>query len=376
MDVHFTALVKHLSSRVEVIVLSFGDRQEVRRVDGAEIRTIARKRVYYAVPILAILRLWREVRAVAPDIIHIQGSNPSPYLFAGFLCRKPPKAITVHGLSVEERVAEGSLSKGGARYRLATALDRHFLRKADHVVVVDRKKEEVLVAHGLRTKDDLTVIPNGVDVLPMELRTGDEERWVRMCSHYGLKPSDRKVLCAKGLTANNGQSYLIRAMPSVCGRVSDITLLLAGDGPQIGELRELVGQLGLSQNVIFLGSVPHEDMPELIRRCSIAVLPSVRGMGAEEGSSIFLLEAMAMGKAVIATDIGGNPEIIEDGRTGLLVPEKDIGALSEALWSLLQDEASAHSLGAAARSHILAHRTWDSAVHRYIEVYGKMLDGQ
>ena len=101
---------------------------------------------------------------------------------------------------------------------------------------------------------------------------------------------------------------------------------------------------------------------------------AIRGKGAEEGSSIFLLEAMALGRPVVATNIGGNPETIIDGMTGLLVPERDHEALSHAMWSLLDDGYRAREIGLAARSFIAENRNWKIIADRYVEQYRILME--
>ena len=371
VEAHFSNLACHLSDEIDVHVLSFGKISDQFSVNGVHVRTIERKRVYRALPLLALQILLRDIKAINPDIVHVQGSNPSPYLYATLLHSRCPMVITMHGLSVHERIAEGSMAEGGVKHRWASFSDVAMLRKADLVIVVDSKKKDMLIQQG-HDASRIECIPNGVDVNILQTGLNDESI-ERVWERYQLG-TGRKVLCAKAMMPNNGQGYLVQAMRLLVERDPALELLLAGNGPERDGLIKMVRELGIERNVRFLGDVPHEDIPALLHLSSMAVLPSLRGKGAEEGSSIFLLEAMALGRPVVATNIGGNPETIIDGMTGLLVPERDHEALSHAMWSLLDDGYRAREIGLAARSFIAENRNWKIIADRYVEQYRILME--
>lgn len=366
VEAHFSNLATHLPKDIDVHVLSFGRTSEQISLNGVHVRTIERKSVYRAFPLLALRRLVRQIEAIDPELVHIQGSNPSPYLYATLLHSRCPTVITMHGLSVHERIAEGSIAEGSFRHRWASFTDAAMLRRADLIIVVDSRKREKLIQQG-HDANRIECVPNGVDLNILQSGLSEESVYgVR--ERYQLGPG-RKVLCAKAMMPNNGQGFLIKAMKPLVERDPALELLLAGSGPEKGRLIKMAGELGIERNVRFLGDVPHEDIPVLIHLSSLAVLPSLKGKGAEEGSSIFLLEAMALGRPVVATSIGGNTEAIDDGRTGLLVPERDHEALSHAIWSLLDDGDRAREIGLAARSFIAENRNWRTIADRYAELY-------
>lgn len=372
VDVHFLNLVRCLSKKVNVHVLSFGDEDLRFSFDGAEIRTIERKGIYQALPPLAIWRMLNEIRTIGPDLIHVQGSNPSPYLYSAALSLGYPSVVTVHGLSVQERLADGVIREGGPRHLFAGVIDKTFLRHAGHVIVVDRRKKDLLLKENIRPPSGIECIPNGVDITEFDPDTIAEEDLREARTRYRLGPG-RKIICAKSLMANSGQVFLIRSMEAVREIDRGAELLLAGDGPEREGLIKLVRELNLEGCVRFLGNVPHKDMPALLQLSSVAVLPSLKGMGAEEGSSIFLLEAMSMGKPVVATRIGGNVDTVADGQTGLLVPERDVTALAGAIGSLLSDDVLARRLGGSAREFVRRERTWEAVGLRYLRTYQTLI---
>jgi glycosyltransferase involved in cell wall biosynthesis len=139
-------------------------------------------------------------------------------------------------------------------------------------------------------------------------------------------------------------------------------LEIAGDGACAEELRRLVKELGISDVVRLLGEV--QDVPGLLARGSVFALSSLT-----EGISLTIMEAMASGLPVVATRVGGNPEVVKDGETGLLVPVGDADALAAALLKLWRDSALRHEMGAAGRARIEEHFDVRKMVAAYEEIY-------
>ena len=144
------------------------------------------------------------------------------------------------------------------------------------------------------------------------------------------------------LTPAKAQHVLIEAFARMAGPAPGARLLLAGDGPLRGALEEQARRLGAGERVRFLGV--RRDVPGLLAAADLFVLSSVR-----EGLSLSLLEAMRAGRAVVATDVGGNREAVVPGATGLLVPAGDAAALAEAMAALAADGAKRAAWGGAAR---------------------------
>jgi L-malate glycosyltransferase len=141
---------------------------------------------------------------------------------------------------------------------------------------------------------------------------------------------------------------LIEAARAICARFPEVKFVLIGDGKKRAEFESKVSELGLQPNFLFLGS--RQNVPEILACCDMAVLPSQA-----EGFSNALLEYMASGLPTIATDVGGNPEVIENGVDGLLVKPGDPTALADAISSLLKDPNLASQLGAAGRERVRRH---------------------
>jgi len=153
------------------------------------------------------------------------------------------------------------------------------------------------------------------------------------------------ILCARSHEPVYGVDYLLQAIPLVLSRIPTARFVLAGSGTLTGRYREFVRKEGFAEHVDFLGSVPHDRMPEIVSSCDVYVTPSL-----SDGSSATLLEAMACAKPCVGTDIPGNQEWIRTGINGILVPTRDPKALADALIRVLMEPGTAGELGCEARS--------------------------
>jgi glycosyltransferase involved in cell wall biosynthesis len=164
------------------------------------------------------------------------------------------------------------------------------------------------------------------------------------------------------LSPEKDLACLLQAMALVMARDPSIRLEIAGDGPCREELVRLAQELGLGGTVRFLGEV--RDVPALLRRASVFILPS-----RSEGISLTLLEAMAAGVPVIATRVGGNPEVVVDGQTGLLVPAQSPNDLADALLRIRGNNEDAQLLGRAGRRRVESHFDIRTMVAHYERLY-------
>jgi len=175
------------------------------------------------------------------------------------------------------------------------------------------------------------------------------------------------IFTARRLVRKNGLHVLLRAVREVL-RVRNVRLAIAGEGPEEARLRRLAEGLHLTKHVLFLGAIPHDEIPKYMSSAAVVVVPSYI-----EASSLFVLEAMAMEKSVIASRVGGIPEIITSGCDGVLVNPGDHRSLAHAILELLSDEKLARSLGERARKRVLRNHTWDMVTERYLSVFRSAL---
>jgi L-malate glycosyltransferase len=204
-------------------------------------------------------------------------------------------------------------------------VQRTVCRLADCVLVNAEAIRQTLLEEGYNPRK-IVCIRNGIVLSRFEKhQKGSALRW-----ELGLSASHRIVLVSSRLNQMKGIEYFLDAAAVVARVFPDVRFLVVGDGAHREELEERCRRLGLEQAAVFTGF--RTDVPELLSETTLSVLPSL-----SEGLSNSLLESMASGVAVIATTVGGNPEVIEDGVSGLLVPPRDAAALAQAMTRLLAD---------------------------------------
>ncbi len=233
------------------------------------------------------------------------------------------------------------------------------LQKASRVIAVTRHEAAHLVALGV-DGDKIEVIPNGVDIwefarLP---RVPDGNEPI-VGLFVGRIDPDQK-----------GLHTLVRAVALLSTSIGLQIRLVGEDWGGTEPLRSLAHRLGVSDRVAFVGKLSRAELLQEYAQAQFFVLPSIF-----EPFGIVLLEAMAAGLPVIASRVGGIPEIVEDGRTGLLVEPGNPGALAEALRHLCRDEVLRRSMGHSAREQV-AHYDWDLIVPRILSVYAEALEGR
>lgn len=236
---------------------------------------------------------------------------------------------------------------GEWRNRLRIVLTRLLYRQwVDVVVAVSADVGQKLRDLFLLDPTKIHVVVNGIDVGAFEVERDPEA----LRAALGLSSDDRLIITVGRLAVPKGQAFLLSALAILVRKHNNVKLLLVGDGELRESLQALTSRLSLTSRVIFAGN--REDIASLLTVAELFVLPSV-----SEGTSLALLEAMASGKPVVATDIPGNQSVIDHGKSGLLVPPADAGALAEAIETLLEDPEKAQALGRNA--HAIASARYD-----------------
>jgi glycosyltransferase involved in cell wall biosynthesis len=228
--------------------------------------------------------------------------------------------------------------------RIRSEEDRELLRrltpKMDHLIAVSRAIVRKLEEEG-RIGSPISLIYNGVDLS----RYREPEVCCTLQAEYGIAPGSPIVGVVARLEVEKGHPTLLEAWPRVLASVPDAHLLVVGEGSQREALEaqaRSLGLLGAQPSVTFTGR--RDDVPAVTAALDVAVLPSYR-----EAQGLSILEAMALARPVVASAVGGIPEMIEAGRTGLLVPPKDPDRLADAIVRLITDHPYADTLGKAGR---------------------------
>jgi glycosyltransferase involved in cell wall biosynthesis len=240
--------------------------------------------------------------------------------------------------------------------RLAEATELVNLRRASRIAAVSRNAKIDLLRSGA-DPSRVHVIPNGVDV----------ERFADAAPRSLDLPDGAFVVMFCGLFYPwHGVGHLAAAFPRVLEEVPDARLVLVGDGEEAGLARSLLEQAGIAEHVLMTGLVPREAVPGYLAAADVLVSPHVRNDGFI-GSPIKLWEYMAAGRAIVATRVAQLAEVLEDGRTALLVGPDDPDQLSAAITRLANDASLRHALGAHAAQEARLLHSWDARLAATLE---------
>ena len=223
---------------------------------------------------------------------------------------------------------------------------------ATHLAAVSHQIKRQAVQDGIK-EDKITVIHNGIN--PPQVDPADR---ARTRAALGVKDDQPLILAVGRVTLQKGFTYLLQAMPQIISSFPNALVVIAGDGPLRPELEQEAKSLGVGEHVRFLGF--RQDVPQLLAAADLFAMPSVF-----EGFPIVLLEAMVMGKAVVASRVQGVDEIVVSGQNGVIVPSQDVPALAQAVVVVLEEPAYAAAMGVAARKTVLDGFTLDSMCRKY-----------
>jgi glycosyltransferase involved in cell wall biosynthesis len=305
---------------------------------------------------VAMLRVARRLR---PDLIvaHWVIPNGPPAALAARLAGCP-LVVSLHGSDVFLAERKAPIGRGA----------RAVFGQAAAVTACSPDLATRAIGLGAATTTT-TTIPYGVDPARFRPATPDERATVRAA--LGLRGGERLVLAGGRLVYKKGLDVAIAAFAGEAVReAGPARLVIFGYGDLEAELRAQAARLGLADRVLFVGRVERDRIPALFAAADLFLLPSVHDhAGNVDGLPNTLLEAMATGLPIVASDVVGVPTVIDDGVHGLLVPERDVAALGTALATLLRDPARAAALGAAARERVECELTWPQIASRFLGVY-------
>lgn len=305
---------------------------------------------------------------VAGDIVRLQEENHFDILhthggIAGLFgrwalrkCRVPVIVHTLHGIHYLHY--RNPLSRS-----FFVLLERFFSRWTDALVFVSRADRNKGIEKRLAPKEKMFVIENGIDFSAYS-REGERGSIGR---ELGISSAHPMVGTVARLHRQKGLIYLIEAAKEISRRFPNVVVLIVGEGPERKKLESLIKKTGLTENVLFSGE--RKDTARILSAFDIFVLPSLW-----EGLPYALIEAGAFAKPVVASDVEGIREVIEDGETGILVEPKNSRALAEAVLRLLADEAYRNRIGHNLRKSVQARFTLSRMVRQIQELYLKLFE--
>lgn len=338
----------------------FGDDAASFRRSGLEVLEVPMRREIRPLADLgAFLRLCRILWTRDVDIIHTHSSKAGVLgRLAGRLCTRAKILHTPHCFAFLQRPGSSRL-----RRALLVACERALGACTDHLVAVSSEERDAALRHRIVPRERMSVLYNGVAAG----RPADRARAEGMLRALGIAPGGRLIGSAGLLTQAKGYAHLLEALPPLLEEFPDLTCLLIGAGELEGELKARARRAGIAARVVFCGHV--EPCDDLVAALDVFVLPSLW-----EGMPYALLEAMSLGVAVVASRVGGCPEAVVDGQTGLLVEPGDARALGEAIGSLLRDPAERMRMGERGRERVgelfALERMIAGLEHLYLELAG------
>jgi len=307
------------------------------------------------------------------DVVHYTNDYGGPVISRNEINR--PIITTMHHPYVAERGVLSHLGYGDTTY-FFTLLSKYMsariaCRRATKIIAVSRFTAEGIINGYRISPEKVTIIPDAVDTNRFNPSVSGHDLRERWKLH-----SDPLVVFVGRLVQNKGLNHLIKAFASVLQEIPDAKLIVVGEegkselvgGGIKNELVIMSKKLNLKNSIKFLGRASSEDLPKIYAAADVVVLPSIM-----EGFGITLLEAMATAKPCIATTVGGIPDVITNGETGILVPPGDSSALYEAICTVLKDRSLARKFGEAGCRRAEEGFTWDIVAKKTVAVYERAL---
>lgn len=332
---------------------------------------------------LAVLGVDLEMAAAASgaDLVH---SHTWYTNMAGFLAKKLygiPHVITAHSL---EPMRPWKAEQLGGGYRVSGWAEQTAYENADAIIAVSHAmRQDILRAYPQVAPERVHVIHNGIDIDKWQRTAPGSELQNRLCDAYDIDPSQPIVAFVGRITRQKGLTHLLRAAESVDPKAQLLICAGAADTAELGEeVAELIAQLRQRRTgVVHIEQMlPHEELVALLSLATVFVTPSIY-----EPLGIVNLEAMALQLPVVATRTGGIPDVVEDGKTGILVPisQDEFGTpldpqqfesdLAKAINWVLGHPEEAKAMGQAGRKRAVDHFTWDKIALKTIALYKKQL---
>ena len=315
-------------------------------------------------------RLNQIIPEVRPDLLHAH--SPALNGMAALRAAKHsglPLVYEVRAFWEDAAVDHGTCREGDLRYRATRALETYVLKRAAAVTCICEGLRGDIVSRDI-APDEVTVIPNAVDIERFQAGAAPDQALQQQLSLSG-----HTVLGFIGsFYAYEGLALLLEAIPRLSAARPDIKLLLVGGGFEEQRLQRQAQALGVADRVVFTGRVPHEQVQRYYDLVDVLVYPRLSMRLTELVTPLKPLEAMAQGRLLVASDVGGHRELIRDGETGCLFGAGDIRDLVDKLLQLLAARPLWPAMRAAARRFVEQERNWQGSVGNYRRVYMPLLE--
>jgi starch synthase len=307
------------------------------------------KHIYYPATIKILIKFLKIVHDFKPDIIHLQiGGSIIDFALLPLL-KNIPVVSTFH--DVKLHLGESS-----------------FL--SELMLYWDRIYSDQIIVHGKRLKEQMTKEYNLSEDKIHPIAMG--ECYVAPFKRYAkpdLQEDGNLILFFGRIWKYKGLEYLIMAEPLITKEMPDAKIIIAGVGEKFQKYENMM--IHRNNFIINNYNIPYNEGAELFQRCSLVVLPYI-----DASQSAVVLTAYGFKKPVVVTSVGSIPEIVDDGKTGFIVPPKDVNALAEAIVKLLKDKKLRTQMGENAYIKLKADLSWDNIAEKTIEVYKEAIRGK
>ena len=296
----------------------------------------------------ACLRIRKLITTHGYDIVHSHTSHAHTLAFLAALGRRTCRLVTrrVDFSIIRNRF----LPINGIKYRFM----------ADYYIAISHKIKKVMVNDGIGA-DRIFVVHSGIDLQRFDRVAGDH-----LVDEFNLKPDERIVINVAHLAGHKGQKYLVRAIPRVLAVIPKVHFFIIGEGELMSELQALSVSLGIGHALTFTGF--RNDVGAFYKLADLFVMSSV-----QEGLGTAILDALALGKPVVAANSGGIPEIIKDGETGRLVEAGDSQALAKGIVEMLSQVDQAEAMAQRGQAEVTAKFSIDAMAENNLAVYNRLL---
>ncbi|WFP50724.1 glycosyltransferase, exosortase A system-associated [Methylomonas sp. EFPC3] len=314
-------------------------------------------------------RLTEIIPQIKPDVLHAHSPalNGLAALRAAHKFRLP-LVYECRAFWEDAAVDHGTTLEGSLRYRLTKYLETFVFKRADAVTTICEGLRGDIVQRGIAA-DKITVIPNAVDI---EKFNYGEQADSELLKQLGL--TGKTILGFIGsFYAYEGLLLLLDALPAIARQQPNVRLLLVGGGPQQPQIVEKIANLGLQEWVVMPGRVPHDQVQQYYNLVDLLVYPRMSMRLTDLVTPLKPLEAMAQGRILVASDVGGHHELIKDRETGYLFEAGNADALANTILSALQDQGHWDAIRRAGRTYVERERNWQRSVSHYQAVYDGLL---
>lgn len=307
------------------------------------------------------------VRQYKPDIIHAHSS---------FFCGLPaswvgkkyniPVIYEMRGVWEDSAVANGKLRYNSLPYRIIRYLEQKTIDNVDSIVVISDNLEKELIGRNI-DKDKINIVYNGVDIKKFR----NVEKNMDIIKKYNLE--NNIVLGYIGSVIKlEGLRFLIEAFSIIKQQKNNVKLLIVGNGSELENLIKLAQEKGVRDDIVFTGYVDHKGIIDYYSVIDIFVLPRLNSRVSNLVTPLKPLEIMSMGKPIVASDVGGITEIIQDNETGVVFESENIESLYKKCLYLIDNESERNRIANNAIEWVGRNRSWEININSYIKIYNNL----